>query len=291
MKEVLFSVGKQQRHAYICNMEKLADSGPVALALHGAGGNPFLFKMTSRLDQAVSRYGATIYLSSQRSGKMPRWQLNDSSDRDFLLQVIDQICRMGKRVEDIFLIGMSNGGCLAHQLGLTAGLPLGGIASVCAAVPQQHDQQAGNAADISRPLTPSRILLVNALHDPIVPFYNDIATLGQTDLLGHYESVAAWKTRLGVDEASIVQSPASSEILSIHDASYSYYESADSSKRLMSLCISRKVHAWELLCENPRYSARESSPRRLRARMQNSMSNTLTTSRLIAQYLFDMPKA
>jgi len=117
IKELVFTVGNNVRLAYQFN--DFRSSHPIILALHGAAGHPLPFRRISGIDGAVSGFASVIFLAAERHGRVARWSWQKLDDRDFLLSVIDKIVGQGARTEDIYLIGMSNGGCLAHVFAST----------------------------------------------------------------------------------------------------------------------------------------------------------------------------
>lgn len=248
MKELVFTVGDNVRLAYQFN--DLRSSRPIILALHGAAGHPLLFRRISGIDGAVSGFASVIFLAAARHGKVSRWSWQKLDDRDFLLTVIEKIVEQGARTEDIYIIGMSNGGCLAHIFASTCGLRLGGIASVCSAMPV-YDQTIWQQS-IS-PSFPAKIFLANAMYDPIMPYQG-----GQTEsdasleVLSLKATLEYWSLCIQGKSANPLFSTIANQIQALDTVKCQYFISAKSDLEMLSLTTVSAQHCWDLInCSPP----------------------------------------
>ncbi|WP_396275108.1 hypothetical protein [Hyphomonas sp.] len=247
IKELVFTVGNNVRLAYQFN--DFRSSHPIILALHGAAGHPLPFRRISGIDGAVSGFASVIFLAAERHGRVARWSWQKLDDRDFLLSVIDKIVGQGARTEDIYLIGMSNGGCLAHVFASTCDLHLGGIASVCSAMPV-YDQTIWRQS-ASRPC-PAKIFLANSLFDPIMPYEG-----GQTesdaslDVLSLKATIEYWNLRINGKSTNPLFSTVASQIQLLETVQCQYFISSMNDMKMISLTSVSNQHCWDLINRSP----------------------------------------
>jgi poly(3-hydroxybutyrate) depolymerase len=245
MQELTLRIGGIERVAYQFNAQNNISQKPYILALHGAGGHPLLFRRVSEIDHAASRFANVLFLAAERHGRLYRWNWRQLDDQDFLFAVIEGLAQKGVKTEDIYIIGMSNGGCLAHLFAATCGLQLGGIGSVCSAMPVYDEALWGNDRKASYP---HKVFLANALYDPIMPYVGGQTQGDMThDILSFKETVEYWKLRLNGRQTSPATSSLAAQILPLVSVQCQYFTSEHSNHALLSLTSSGAKHCWDLI--------------------------------------------
>ncbi len=146
---------------------------PLVLVLHGGGGNAFnAERMTGFTKQAKTRGFIVAYPegTGRFNGKLLTWNAghccgyamkNRTKDVDFIGTLIDKlIAEYPIDPRRVYVTGMSNGGMMAHRLGIELAHKLAAIAPVVATV----------FGDEVRPRHPVSAIMINGMLDESVPY-------------------------------------------------------------------------------------------------------------------------
>jgi poly(3-hydroxybutyrate) depolymerase len=286
MKELTIAVAGKDRLAYQFNAHNSGDQKAVILALHGAGGHPLLFRRTSELDVAASGFATVLFLAAERHGRLSRWNWQRPEDHDFLYTIIDSMIQGGIKTEDIYIVGMSNGGCLAQFFATTSGLKLGGIGTVCSAMPI-YDSTIWDKGQKEN--SPNKVFLANALNDPIIPYGG-----GQTEsdasyeVLSHQETLNHWNLRMHSRVTSTAKSSVAANMLTLEAVQCQYFTSEQSDHKLLSLTSFGTRHCWDLIEQSPdRKRSQQRVGRRWASVQGQSQRRTPRISEMIVRYMFN----
>ena len=283
MRKIIFTIGQAKRLAFqLDNSYVFEPDKPTILALHGAGGHPLFFSRISGLHQVLN-FGEVLYLEAEKHGRLSRWNWENLDDHDFLAKVIDSLLSKGKKPNNIYIFGMSNGGCLANLFGHTCGLELGGIASICSAMPV-YNQSIWKKKTIQHP---NKIFIASSLYDQIMPYEG-----GETEsdlshhVLSHNETVRQWQLSLDCQQCTLEPSDFLNRIGSLKNIRFKYF-SSDNSKVIFSLTSLSSMHTWNLIDENPIKPSMIRNRKRWGASVQKrpGESNTVISS-LICEFMF-----
>ena len=180
---------------------------------------------------------------------------------------------------------MSNGGCLGHIFASKCGLQLGGLATVCAAMPGDKEQ----GAQVEGFLTSPKIVFVaNSLGDEIMPYQG-----GQTQsdvqhaVLSHKDTVEYWKTRLEAKEFSLASEPIYKDLNRINSIDCKCYES-ETLNKIISITSSSARHSWDLLISSKRIDKCDSQrhPRRnFILQKTKANQNPSETAKIITKFM------
>lgn len=283
MRKLLYTVGKAKRVAFqFSDKPSLANQSPTILALHGAGGHPLLFHRVSGIDRA-SRFADVLYLAAERHGRLSRWNWENLDDHDFLMKVIHGLLSKGKTPENIYIFGMSNGGCLANLFGFTCGINLGGIASVCSAMPIHNEEIWGQ----NNNQQPHRIFLANALHDPIMPYYGGRTESDLShDVLSHDETIKQWQMSMSCHQKSLSESASATRCTALKNVKCQLFAS-DRSKEILSITSNSSQHTWQLNAkEQVEKPLARGFRRRWSSTQQQGLASEPSMSELISQFMF-----
>lgn len=146
---------------------------PLVLVLHGGGGNAdYAERMTDFTPLAMQEGFAVAYPegSSRFSGRLLTWNAGHCcgyamersiDDVAFIDALLDRlIAEYGIDPRRIYVTGMSNGGMMAHRLGIALPHRIAAIAPVVAAL----------FGDEAQPTQPVAALMINGEQDRSVPF-------------------------------------------------------------------------------------------------------------------------
>ena len=147
------------RHrAYLAHIPHQAASGPlpVVVNLHGGGGNAQQHRQSSGMDAASDRDGYIVAYpngSGRLSDRLLTWnagnccayaQSLDINDVGFISAVIDDIeHRTAVDLRRVYVVGHSNGGMMAHRIGVALPGKIAAIVSVAGArIPEPGNGRA-----------------------------------------------------------------------------------------------------------------------------------------------------
>ncbi|OGB24822.1 MAG: hypothetical protein A3I66_02650 [Burkholderiales bacterium RIFCSPLOWO2_02_FULL_57_36] len=146
---------------------------PLVLVLHGGGGNAAnAEKMTGFTEKAAKENFIAVYPdgTSRRQGRLLTWNAGHCcgyamehrvNDVGFVNALIDKLIKdYPVDPKRIYATGMSNGGMMAHRLGIELS---GRIAAIAPVV-------AGVFGDESKPRHPVAAIMLNGMLDKSVPF-------------------------------------------------------------------------------------------------------------------------
>ncbi|HLS48076.1 MAG TPA: PHB depolymerase family esterase [Gemmatimonadales bacterium] len=169
-----------------------AESRPLVLVLHGAGGTPAGIAEHTGFSRLADREGFLVAYPAARSG---RWQdgragAESAADVEFLRALIDTLRRQ-HAVDStrIYLAGISNGGMMAWRLACVAPKSIAAIGVVAAPMPARLAGTCAAAPPVS-------VIALHGTSDGLAPY------AGGPALLSAPESADRWARRLGCDPAS-----------------------------------------------------------------------------------------
>lgn len=165
---------------------------PVVMAFHGGFGNPLSFAQRSDLDDAAARHGfAVAYLAADGHWADGRESTGlGLDDIEFALRLRDQLVReQGADAARIYALGASNGGMFTLRLAIEAPDEFAAFAAALASIPVPLLAAAPAGS-------PAPLMLINALHDPAIPWRGGRVGwgLGGT-VIGVEETVDFWRLR------------------------------------------------------------------------------------------------
>ena len=170
------------------------------IALHGGLGDGIKMARMTGINQLAQRYNyAVAYPNGVDQGRVGRWndgrELNYRAgvvewidDKRFISDLISKLStETGISLQNIYIIGGSNGGMMAQRMSCELDVEIGGIATVAASMP----------APISRTCKPKffiPIMMINGTDDAIVPFQGgSVISPRGGDVLSVKETINFWK--------------------------------------------------------------------------------------------------
>jgi polyhydroxybutyrate depolymerase len=181
---------------------RLADPAPVVLVLHGAASNPGRMRSTTAwaFEEIADREGAVIVYPEGFDGNWNDCRAEGDftarqravDDVAFLRAVVSRLegdpALGGRQVatDEVFAVGLSNGGHMAFRLALEAPGFVAGVAAIAASLPSDSNNLC-NASGTAVP-----VLVVNGDADPVSPYDGGrITALGPINRRGEVQSSAA----------------------------------------------------------------------------------------------------
>lgn len=143
-----------------------AESGPVVVMLHDAGGSPESIAQATQLDRAAREHGFAVAYPASVSGTWnagfccggaPAEGVDDMAFLDELLARLDAHDRVDG--EAVYLAGVSNGAVMAYRYACEGEAAVAGVASVAGAM----------AFDDCDPAGPTSVLEIHGTADEVVP--------------------------------------------------------------------------------------------------------------------------
>lgn len=144
-----------------------ADTSPVVVMLHDAGGTPESMAETTQFDRAARDGGfAVAYPESVRGtwnagfccGDAPAEEIDDMA---FLEGLVEALTDRGRIDGDrVYLAGVSNGAVMAYRFACESDTPIAGLASVAGAM----------VTEGCEPSAPLSVLEIHGTDDEVVPF-------------------------------------------------------------------------------------------------------------------------
>lgn len=173
--------GRERRHLAVIPKYR-SDQPSLVLVLHGSGMSAEFTRALYhyRFDELAVRDGAIILYpegwhsewNGCRAAPQNEAHLENIDDVSFLIGLIDQYqSQYDVEPEQIFVVGMSNGGQMAYRLATERPDVLRAVAVLVAQQPMRHNSQCLNAQ------APVSMLVMNGTQDPIVPFGGGIPSL------------------------------------------------------------------------------------------------------------------
>ena len=286
MEQISFRVGSTERMAYR-SPRQMDLCKRLIIGLHGTGGHPLLMNRASRLEAAFPQDTEIIYLAAQRQGRLTRWDWSSGADHDFISVVIEKYLSQDIHNNQVFIVGVSNGGCFGQLYASRSIVSIGGFAAISSGFPAEID--ATEQENTNQPASIRKIVLVNSIGDPIVP-YNGGGIESDNGLFvrSHSEGFNYWINRLSAKEASISEKNIARLIFSTENIEYKYYVGMGSDKsELLSVSVRSRCHGWDLL-DSPSEESGRSLGRTARRRgngISLERSRVPRVSELIREFL------
>lgn len=177
LEEVLVEAGGFPRRALIYVPDrKPAGRLPVVLAFHGGDGKPEQMDKLTGFDDLAQREGfAVVY----PEGINRRWNHSRKTDGElhddasFIAVLIDRLEEINELDTDqVFAVGISNGGFFAQYLAINGERRINAVASVAATLSEDmHDNLV--------PPRPVPVLFILGVDDPVVPFNGGAVGIGR----------------------------------------------------------------------------------------------------------------
>ncbi len=170
-----------QRSYHLFVPEDVAPGAPLVLALHGGGGRGVLLDRSTRggITREAGERGWVVAFpqgieKGWNDGRAPVTARDERrsavDDVGFLTALTDELSSShGVDAEQVFVLGISNGGHMSYRLGVEASERFDVIAPVIANHPVIWQD--------SVPADPVSVLVINGTEDPLVPYDGGMVTV------------------------------------------------------------------------------------------------------------------
>ena len=197
------------RTFYLYLPEYLSDNPDLILVLHGSGGTgleireqmSYEFDLIAEQGDAVIVYpdGFENHWNGCRASAAYAANLRKVDDVGFFRKLEKQLAKsLQLKFDDIFVVGLSNGGHMAYRLALEAPDWLTAIGAIAANLP------APNNMDCQDMEVPVAVLMMNGTEDPVNPYNGgEVSSMGfgesRGEVLATWETADYWLARCGLD--------------------------------------------------------------------------------------------
>ena len=164
------------KHSFILDLPAKTEGAPLAIMLHGYGGNAEAFRRDVGFEKDANPRGyAVVYVTGAAnkadSTSATGWNSgtgdSDNEDVGFLVALTDELCdKYSFDRNRIFAIGFSNGAFMTHRLALEANDTFAAVVSVAGMMPQSIWDNKPYECNIG-------ILQITGQKDDVVPKNSD----------------------------------------------------------------------------------------------------------------------
>jgi len=196
-----------------CITSTCGSTCPIVFYLHGAGGSNNGFKFGSDVHDygyiGVYPQGENGWNTGPKDTNNCDWDEfdcnEDPDEGDFIADIIADVKSLGDMSGNVYIIGISNGGALAHRLAVNAGdsLPIKGIVAVVTQLLDSPPRSGPGVLNYNYPKAKGNnpgskvsVLNVMGVADDLIPYeggYSDVFE-GETkfQLMSAMKSMTAW---------------------------------------------------------------------------------------------------
>ena len=220
---------------------------PLVIALHGAFSSAREMERLSGFSALADEEGFVVVYPNGIGlfGFLRHWNAGfccgramdvEWNDTGFLLGLIDLLTEhLVIDKQRIYLVGMSNGGMLAHRFAAEYPDRIAAVTLVSAAVGARWEE--GEMKRFPPPLLPVPALIIHTKDDPVIPFEGGRGSRRDVEYLGALDAVAFWR---GVNRCESIPV----ETLRVQGGNWTLWKGYSSGAEVALLAVDQGGHVW-----------------------------------------------
>ena len=224
---------------------------PLLIALHGGGGAPqkwgaytnYGFEKLAEQEGFILAYpeGIEKQWNDGRHFQYSYAHRNNIDDIGFLGKLIDHLVKTYPIDKNrVFVTGASNGGMMAHYLGIYYSDKIAAIAPVIASIPKNIYPTVMSKEPIS-------VLMINGMDDPLVLWEGGVIQLGRRqngEIVSLEETLQFWLENNQCDTTAIIEQLSDRDPKDLTRVFKSIYPNGKNGSEVILYAIEGGGHAW-----------------------------------------------